>query len=350
MKLRSLIVTLLAAVVICAVAASAADPAEAVGAARQALQAKEYQKALDLLQGAIPDAAVLPEPKRTQAFAALHFFTAQAFFGMGNEAKVREELDRFFVFSPNTNSIDAKKFDAGFVRVFNSVVSTRRLTTSEAFQVSYPGYRNYPDIEIPERPVSQWGEGPELSYLGTTDEKQKWNSLQDDAARRTFVDEFWRNRDATPASEDNEVRDTYRRRIAFADRTFVTETERGSMTDRGKVFVLLGTPKIVRHVPLTAKDAGNVGRQGSVAPVNQTSTAAGWQAMDISDRNRAVVSSVPMANGKVERWVYGRDQLPKGFPDDQVAFRFITQEGYGQSVLEREPMVNKALMDAVRAR
>jgi GWxTD domain-containing protein len=350
MKLRALVVTLLAAAAIFAVAAFANDPAVAVGQARQALQAKDYQTALDLLQGAIPDAAVLPEPKRTQAFGAIHFFTAQAFFGMGNEAKTREELDRFFVFSPQTNSIDAKKYDAGFVALFNDVVKTRKVTVSEGFQMSYPGYRSYGEIEVPERPVAQWGDGPELSYFGSADEKQSWKTLQDDVARRAFIDEFWKRRDQSPETPENERRDDLARRIAFADRTFVTETQRGSMTDRGRVFVLFGPPMIVRHAPLTARDAGNVTRQGSVAPVNQTSSAAGWQAMEMSDRNRAVVSNTPTANAKVERWVYGRDQLPKGFPDDQLAFRFITQEGYGEAVLERDPLVNKAVLDAMRPR
>ena len=348
MKLRAFVVTLLAAIVVISVAAFAGDPAPAVGTARKALQEKRYQEALELLQGAVPDASVLPEPQRTQAFAALHFFSSQAFLGMNNEPKAREELDRFFIFSPQTNSIDAKKYDAAFVKLFNDVVSSRKLTASEGFQISYPGYRTYNDIEIPERPIAQWGEGPELTFFGSADEKQRWKVLQDDDARRSFVEEFWNRRDTTPATAENEMRDMYARRIAFADRTFVTETQRGSMTDRGRVFVLLGPPVLVRHAPLTAREVGSIRGQGTVIAADATSTAAGWKAVQASDMNRGAVSNTPTANGKVERWVYGKNQLPKGFPDDQVTFRFITQEGYGQNVLEHEPMVNKALLDAMK--
>ena len=75
-----------------------------------------------------------------------------------------------------------------------------------------------------------------------------------------------------------------------------------------------------------------------------------WQGIDVADRNQAAAarSTVPVAKGRDERWLYGKDQLPKGFPDDQLTFNFITYVGYGENVLQREPMVNKALMDAMK--
>jgi hypothetical protein len=52
-----------------------------------------------------------------------------------------------------------------------------------------------------------------------------------------------------------------------------------------------------------------------------------------------------LRNGRVCRSPR-RDQLPHGVPDAEVAIKFITQEGYGDHVLQREFMVNKVLADA----
>ncbi len=56
-----------------------------------------------------------------------------------------------------------------------------------------------------------------------------------------FVADFWRRRDPDPATEANEFRNQYYSRLATADRAFRTAIP-GWMTDRGRVFILLGPP------------------------------------------------------------------------------------------------------------
>ena len=88
---RSMLVVVL---ILAASPAWAGDPAAAIGAARQALNNKQFDQAVKLLQDVVPDAANLAEPQRTQALAALHFYTALAFHGMNDAAKTREELEQ----------------------------------------------------------------------------------------------------------------------------------------------------------------------------------------------------------------------------------------------------------------
>src|SRR5947208_3586974 len=107
--------------------AFAADPGAAIGKAKQALNEKRYDNAIELLQGAIPDAAALTEPQHSQALAAIHFFTALAFNGLRYEEKTREELEQFFHFSPNAKALDASRYDAAFVRLFNEVSARPRV-------------------------------------------------------------------------------------------------------------------------------------------------------------------------------------------------------------------------------
>ena len=351
MKIRTAV--LLALVSLLFAVASHADPGSAIGAARQAMNARDYRQAIELLQGAVPDAANMAEPQRSQALAAIHFYTALSFHAISEIAKTREELDQFFLFSPNAAGIDGGKYEKAFVAVFNEARDARQKGGAEAFELAYPDYRNLAQMTASERTLEQWGDGPDLNYLGTSEEKQKWRTLQSVVEREAFIDEFWRRRDSALDTPENETREEFTRRVIFADRSFVTETQRGSMTDRGRVFVLLGPPRMVRKVNLTARDGGGSRRTATVASSGQgnpAQVAGQWRSVDAADRNLALSSqgNVPIAKGRVERWLYGRDQLPSGFPDDQVTFNFITEEGYGENVLQREPLVNKALIDALK--
>ena len=62
--------------------------------------------------------------------------------------------------------------------------------------------------------------------------------------------------------------------------------------------------------------------------------------------SRAPASPLPIAKANVERWVFSRDQLPRSVADAEVVFKFVTEEGYGDHVLQRDFMVTKALHDA----
>jgi len=341
-------------VVLFAGTAFAADPGAAIGRGRQALNERRYDDAIQILQSAIPDAAALPEPHHSQALAAIHFYSALAFFDLDEETKTREELLQFFQFNPQAKALDPARYDAAFIRLFNYAATEPR-TVAEVggsnFDEVYPGYANFHEREPRVTLIEQWGDGPDLQLLGTPDEKRQWRRLGDDDARHQFVETFWRNRDRSQETEENEYRKEFLRRVAFADETFRTAKSRGSMTDRGRIFVLLGPPRVIRQKPLTAREGAfnKVGGQSATRNINTTGpnqpTGSRREAF-AEDINMSQVAPEPDIGGTVERWVFAREQLPKSVPDAEVTFKFITQQGYGDHVLQRELMVNKVLADA----
>ena len=59
--------------------------------------------------------------------------------------------------------------------------------------------------------------------------------------RHEFVIDFWKRRDPNPDTEVNEFRNQYYTRLAVADKAFRTGIP-GWMTDRGRIYILLGPP------------------------------------------------------------------------------------------------------------
>lgn len=229
--------------VLTAPAGLAGDPVALIGQARQDIEKKQYDAAVKVLQEALPDAAKFAEPDRTQALAALHFYTAVAYSGMGDDARSRGELERFFELMPRASKIDPLVFDANFVTRFREVRTAVSNPQSTPFDSVYPGFRPLAGEMPPERSLEEWPTGPEMTLLATDEEKETWKKLADDNARRHFIDGFWLNR-------PDELRRLFLRRVTFADDKFATTLNRGSMTDRGRVFVLFGPPQSVRSTPL----------------------------------------------------------------------------------------------------
>jgi len=60
--------------------------------------------------------------------------------------------------------------------------------------------------------------------------------------RPTFIEEFWKKRDPTPETEENEYKDTYFKRIEEANLIFRDGNEPGWIQDRGRIYILLGPP------------------------------------------------------------------------------------------------------------
>jgi GWxTD domain-containing protein len=60
--------------------------------------------------------------------------------------------------------------------------------------------------------------------------------------------EFWKKKDPVPSTEENEVFNEYYRRVAFADANF-SHYEKGWKTDRGMVYIILGSPNNVDRHP-----------------------------------------------------------------------------------------------------
>lgn len=60
--------------------------------------------------------------------------------------------------------------------------------------------------------------------------------------RDGLIDAFWKKRDPVPATEANEFKDEYYRRIEQANRLFSDGGPNGWLEDRGRILILLGPP------------------------------------------------------------------------------------------------------------
>jgi GWxTD domain-containing protein len=91
-----------------------------------------------------------------------------------------------------------------------------------------------------------WRDGP-VSDLLTEDEYRQFGALRTEAARRTFIDGFWRGIETSSGASPDSYRETFETRCRAADDRFRTGFQQGSKTDRGRVFVALGEPVGIQH-------------------------------------------------------------------------------------------------------
>lgn len=103
------------------------------------------------------------------------------------------------------------------------------------------------DGELPLR-FKKWLE-QEVAYIITPLEKDVFLQLQTDRERDLFIKAFWKQRDPTPGTPENEFQEEHYRRINYANRQFGRGVPKfGWETDRGRIFIILGEPMgIDRH-------------------------------------------------------------------------------------------------------
>ena len=79
-----------------------------------------------------------------------------------------------------------------------------------------------------------------VRYIITKEERKIFLELPD-SEKKEFQEEFWSRRDPDPATEENEFRAEYFRRIDDANRLFRGGTP-GWLQDRGRIYILIGPP------------------------------------------------------------------------------------------------------------
>jgi GWxTD domain-containing protein len=89
----------------------------------------------------------------------------------------------------------------------------------------------------------------EVRYIITKSEKKKFFSLVTEEERTLFIENFWKKRDPDLSTEENEFKILYYDRIEKATHLFKDESKEGWLTDRGRVYILLGPPEHRRFRP-----------------------------------------------------------------------------------------------------
>jgi GWxTD domain-containing protein len=81
----------------------------------------------------------------------------------------------------------------------------------------------------------------DVVYIITDEERKAFKKLQTDEERERFIEEFWRRRDPDPDTDENEFKEEYYERVAYANEHFASGIP-GWKSDRGRIWIMYGKP------------------------------------------------------------------------------------------------------------
>ena len=285
------------------------------------------------------------EGARKQLEGPVAFYRGVCSANLGKSDRAVEQFGAFLKLQPGA-TIDGAAYSKKTVAAFEKAqkaAADRSPSLAEAYkesQVPADMKDRYPSDQF-------WADGA-VRWIMTADEKARWTSLTDPNARVAFVEEFWTARASLPGADGRTYRQEFERRVAFADANLAQDEEqRGSMTDRGMVFLLMGPPTYAGRRPLRAGDDAGVSdglsrinsqdaetwQKGMSGRRDVTSGAIAIQSTKFSGSEKTALES---NKDRVEVWHYRKELLPKKVPYQQVDFQFLTKKGYGVNVLQRE--------------
>jgi GWxTD domain-containing protein len=88
----------------------------------------------------------------------------------------------------------------------------------------------------------------DVRWIITDQELRAFKSLSNDEERDNFIEQFWRRRNPSPDSPENEYREEHYRRIAYANEHFAAGMP-GWKTDRGHIYIAYGKPDSIDAHP-----------------------------------------------------------------------------------------------------
>jgi GWxTD domain-containing protein len=285
------------------------------------------------------------EKDRAALGPVLAFYRGASFAALGRKDEARTQFEVFLAFQPNA-VLDPAVYPKPVIAAIEEARQglRRKESTPERSGSLALAYKGFPRPNAPDDDSldENWADGP-VAYFLSPDEKRDFTRLSDPVSRSEYITRFWKSRDPKPETGDNEFREEFAKRVAFADSRFTQDETRGSLTDRGKVFILLGPPTYVGIKPLTTgedtADPAGLSRfsRGEIAAVQRqpggTTTEKAARVDRVTGPGNTALEA---ANNYREVWHYRREVLPKGVPYQQVDFEFVTRKGYGKNVLQRE--------------
>lgn len=89
----------------------------------------------------------------------------------------------------------------------------------------------------------------QLSYIARPDEVEVLKKLTTFEERAKAIEDFWKERDPTLGTAENEFREEFYRRITTANRNFRFMRRPGWRTDRGRIYIQYGEPDQLDDYP-----------------------------------------------------------------------------------------------------
>lgn len=173
-----------------------------------------------------------------------------------------------------------------------------------------------------------WIDGP-VRWLVLPEEARRFRRLSSAAEALGFIEEFWRRRDPQPESPGNPFAQAFFERVQAADLLYAGDGHPGSLTDRGRAFILLGSPSVLRYTQRTTPT---------------------WEPGE--GRSRPPSSSKLV---RIEVWAYQPEDLPEGLravlEEREEAFPVevsFVEEGGRTMLVAGEGLLEEAARAAVR--
>jgi GWxTD domain-containing protein len=300
------------------------------------------------------------ETTRQQLEAPMAFYRGVCEANLGHAEKAEADFEAFLALQPRA-SMDPSMYSKKAIAAFEAARKNAGKSGADddekqpAMFVAFQEFKMPPNASEPL--TAAWADGP-IKWIMTAGERRSWDDLASGSEWQEFVDRFWERRNPRPGNPDNVFKTTFERRVAFADVYLIhQEGMRGSMTDRGRVFVLLGPPNYVGKKPI--RDGADGTETGM--------SLAGTRAQNYAQRVMAAVGEPPgesrsQASENLfgpwvkgpdtspnwrEIWHYRKELLPKEIRYNQVDFDFVTKKGEGAFVMQRDPAA-LATLDAAR--
>jgi len=331
-------VHLLAVVLLFSAALSADSLPDLFQKAKAQVKSQSWREALTTLDQLDAESARPGnEAARERLVAAIAFYRGVCEANLDQAAKAEADFATFRQAQPES-TIDNAVYSKKVVNAFDAAGkdASPQSHGSISFARRFEEFQSPPNMG--EKPDDRWADGP-MKWIMTAEETAAWAVLKSGAERAEFVEKFWQARNPKPGSEDNPARTELDRRIAFADAYFQQdEKRRGSLTDEGMVFVLLGPPTRVGRKPIQANEDRSI---SSGAEQDEK----WWMGAQNSIHIDGARLTDPSGSFR-EIWQYAREALPKSVSINELNVVFVTKKGYGRSVLQRDPAVLSALQAA----
>lgn len=182
------------------------------------------------------------------------------------------------------------------------------------------------------RADKQWME-KDVSSLITKREASTFESLAS-SQRERFKELFWARRDSDPATADNEFIDTFNSRVRIADQYFRARGSKGSLTDMGKIFTLLGQPSQRAHGRSSSAASAELASGGGIQDSLEGSTNELLPPGQQEQRGGSLAGSVDSSGqqaqgpqGRFASWIYS-PQVIGGNENLELKFRAMPGFGY----------------------
>jgi GWxTD domain-containing protein len=293
------------------------------------------------------------ESDRAKLIPVITFYRGANLAALGRKSEAKEAFISYLGYTPNA-SIASPPFPKATVAIFEEA-------RDEAGTVSKTIAAGYATFATPSgwtlAADEQWIDSP-VRHLLTPAQKKEYATFTTAAERATFVEAFWRQLDPTPNTDPNELRTEFERRVAFADVNFSTEKLAGRFTDQAAIFAYLGAPTYASVSQMSDDAIGRLRASGDHEEGDFTTNKGFTNGRGLknrintnfwaNERKKEDNLETDSRRAKREAWYYRSDRLPPNLPYKEVRFDFITKEGYGTGVLQKEtePMQTLGVAEA----